>query len=146
VPGQSLALTGRVIAFGFLEVLGAFEQDVDVSPQRAAILAFGRGQFAQRVLIAQPGQVGVGPPVRQRSLHQDAICRLTAVQLLGPGGQFGLQPLASKLGSSASAPLRISGPGPRRLDRGGGGPMVRRDRGSAADRAPERRYVVGVRP
>jgi hypothetical protein len=45
--------------------LCAPDQDIDLAPQRAAFLAFGRRQLIHRFLVQQPGQVGIGPQMRQ---------------------------------------------------------------------------------
>ena len=53
-----------------LDLSRALEQRTDFVPQRETFFPFLRGQPVQGIRLAQPGQVGVGPPMRQRLLHQ----------------------------------------------------------------------------
>jgi hypothetical protein len=44
----------REISHGLFGRPGALEQGIEIAPQRAAFLAFGRGQLSQRLRIAKP--------------------------------------------------------------------------------------------
>ena len=74
-----------------------------------AILPFRRRQFLQGVRVAEPGQVGVVPPRRQRLLSLDAIRCRAGVYLFGPGGQIESQPIARLFTQSRT--LRLPEPG-----------------------------------
>ncbi len=88
---------------------GAVEQDCNLLPQRPAILPFGRRQFLQGVRVAEPGQVGVVPPRRQRLLSLDAVRCRAGVYLFGPGCQVESQPVSRLF--AQSRPLWLTEPG-----------------------------------
>ena len=89
--------------------MGTAEQGCNLLPQRLAFLPFGRRQFLQGVRVAEPGQVGVVPPRRQRLPSLDAVRRRAGVHLLGPGGQVESQPVSRLF--AQSRPLRLPEPG-----------------------------------
>ena len=89
--------------------LGTAEQGCNLLPQRLAILPFGRRQFLQGVRVAEPGQVGVVPPRRQRLLSLDAVRCRAGVYLFGPGGQVESQPVSRLFAQSRT--LRLAEPG-----------------------------------
>ena len=49
---------------------GALDLGVDLLPQFAARPTFGDGKPVQEIGLAQPGQVGVGPPPLERVLRR----------------------------------------------------------------------------
>ncbi len=84
------------------------EQGCNILPQGLAILPFGRSQYLQGVRVAEPGQVGVVPPRRQRLLSLDAVRCRAGVYLFGPGGQIESQPIARLFAQSRT--LRLPEP------------------------------------
>src|SRR5262245_17738497 len=100
----------RPISQGLFGRPVAPEEGVEVAPQSAPFLTFGRGQFVQSVGIAQPGETGIFSPPRQCFPGLGAILRGTAVQAPGPGVQVSPEPLTG-LGAPAR-PLRADQFGP----------------------------------
>src|SRR5260370_29774954 len=72
------------------------EQTIDHFPQRETRLPFAGGELCQRARLAEPGQIGVGLPARQRLVHQFFRPEIGG-EPLTPRGPAGPPPLACLL-------------------------------------------------
>src|SRR4051794_26512809 len=74
-------------------LLGAVEEGLDLGPERLTLLPLALGELRQGLGVPDAGELGILLPLVHRCRCRGAVGRRAAVELLGPQGQIGAEPV-----------------------------------------------------
>ena len=102
LPLQGFPPLGRFVGLAVADhsgfpPLGAFQEDVNIRPERLPFRAFGLGELGQLRGVADAGEVGVFFPVGQGLGDEFLVAGLDDHRNALPGGQLDLEPIEGLL-------------------------------------------------